>query len=182
MGLRGPPPKPTAVRIREGNRGHATFNPNEPSYTAGIPERPILSAGARKLWDSLVGELASSGVLRLVDAGALAQLCEDSAMLETLRKGLATQVREIEKAAKEKKKPLPGGALIALARTNEGRRVLAAMREIAGQIIVQRREFGLTPASSTRINAAGGPGGLAGDPLERALCGLGLDGLDASVQ
>jgi hypothetical protein len=39
--------------------------------------------------------MARSGVLRRVDGGALEMLCEDLAMLDTLRKGLAAQAREI---------------------------------------------------------------------------------------
>jgi hypothetical protein len=37
---------------------------------------------------------------------------------------------------------------------------------------VQRREFGLTPASNSRVQGAGGSAALGFmDPLERALCG-----------
>jgi phage terminase small subunit len=130
-----------------------------------------MSPGARKIWDALVDEMASSGVLRTVDALALVQLCEDQAMLDTLRQGMAEMTREIAKKAKEKKLDLPGGPLIQLSRTIEGRRTLATIREISAQIILQRREFGLTPASNSRVQA--GASGAIGfvDPLERALCG-----------
>ena len=129
-----------------------------------------MSPGARKEWDALVGEMASSGVLRLVDAGALAMLCEDIAMLGILRKGLAEMTRQIAKQSKAQGKPVIGGPMIHLTRTTEGRRTLATIRELSAQIIVQRREFGLTPASSSRV-AAGGGGIGAMDPLEAALCG-----------
>lgn len=129
-----------------------------------------MSAGARKIWDQLVNEMAGSGVLRSVDALALEQLCEDQAMLDDLRGGLAEMAREISKQAKEGKRTLPGGALVALSRTIEGRRTLATIRELSGQIIVQRREFGLTPASNSRLQTAERTG-LGLDPLENALCG-----------
>jgi phage terminase small subunit len=172
MGLRGPPPKPTSIRVFEGVPGHRPLAVNEPQYLPGVPDRPKgMSPGARKIWDALVDEMASSGVLRTVDALALVQLCEDQAMLDTLRQGMAEMTREIAKKAKEKKLDLPGGPLIQLSRTIEGRRTLATIREISAQIIVQRREFGLTPASNSRVQA--GASGAIGfvDPLERALCG-----------
>jgi phage terminase small subunit len=170
MGLRGPPPKPTRIRVLEGIRGHRPL-PNEPQYPPGIPQRPTgMSAGARKVWDTLVSEMAESRVLRPVDGMALVQLCEDQAMLDTLRKGMAEMTREISKKAKEKKMDLPGGALIQLSRTIEGRRTLSTIRELSGQIIVQRREFGLTPASNSRVQTLTSGSGLM-DPLEQALCG-----------
>ena len=172
MGLRGPPAKPTRIRILEGNRGRRPLPVNEPQYPAGVPERPSgMSAGGRRIWDTLVGEMAASGVLRTVDALALMQLCEDQAMLDTLRKGMAEMTREIAKKAKEKKLELPGGPLIQLSRTIEGRRTLSTIRELSAQIIVQRREFGLTPASNGRVQTADGFGSGLMDSLERALCG-----------
>ena len=171
MGLRGPPPKPTRIRMLEGNRGRRSLPANEPQYPAGVPERPPgMSAGARKIWDKLVGEMAASGVLRSVAAFALRQLCEDQAMLDILRKGMDQMTRELSKKAKENKRELPGGALIQLSRTIEGRRTFSTIRELSAQIIVQRREFGLTPASNGRVQTTGTGSGFM-DPLERALCG-----------
>jgi phage terminase small subunit len=171
MGVRGTLPTPTKIRILNGNPSRRPLPTNEPQFTPGIPDRPTgMSAGARKHWDGLVGEMANSGVLRLVDAGALAMLCEDLAMLDTLRTGLAAQARDITKKAKAKQQPISGNALTALSRTTEGRRTLSTIRELTGQIIIQRREFGLTPSSSTRVQASG-PGAQFIDPLEQALCG-----------
>jgi hypothetical protein len=114
--------------------------------------------------------MAPSGVLRPVDAGALAMLCEDMAMLELLRKGLGEMAREIAKQAKKQGKSVVGGPMVHLSRTIEGRRTLSTIRELAAQIIVQRREFGLTPASNSRVESSG-IGGSIMDPLETALCG-----------
>jgi phage terminase small subunit len=171
VGLRGPPPKPTRIRRLEGNRGRRPLPGNEPQYPSGVPERPSgMSAASRKIWDTLVREMAPSGVLRPVDALALVQLCEDQAMLDTLRKGMDQMTRELSKKAKENKRDLPGGPLIQLSRTIEGRRTLSTIRELSAQIMVQRREFGLTPASNGRVQTAGAGSGFM-DPLERALCG-----------
>jgi phage terminase small subunit len=152
-----------------GNPSRRPLPENEPQYTTGVPERPKgMSAEARRVWNELVREMAPSGVLRLVDAGALAMLCEDTAMLETLRKGLADMAKEIAKQAKKQGKSVVGGPMVHLSRTIEGRRTLATIRELTAQVIVQRREFGLTPASNSRV--AGSASGTI-DPLEAALCG-----------
>jgi phage terminase small subunit len=171
MGVRGTLPTPTKIRILNGNPSRRPLPANEPQFTPGIPAPPSgMSGRARKQWDQLIGEMANSGVLRLVDGGALAMLCEDLAMLDTLRKGLAGQESEVAKKAKEKKQQISGNALTALSRTTEGRRTLTSIRELSAQIIIQRREFGLTPSSSTRVQVTG-EGGRLLDPLEQALCG-----------
>jgi len=172
MGLRGPPKTPTSIAAARGNPGRRPLPKNEPKYEPGVPPRPSgLSAGARKVWAALVREMAASRVLRTVDALALVQLCEDQAMLDELRKGLGEMAKTIATQAKEKGLALPGGALVQLSRTIEGRRTLATIRELSSQVIVQRREFGLTPASNGRVESTGGGAFGYMDPLEKALCG-----------
>src|ERR1035441_1170657 len=74
LGLRGPPPKPTRIRMLEGNRARRPLPANEPQYPPGVAERPSgMSSGGKKIWDTLVREMAASGVLRTVDALALMQ-------------------------------------------------------------------------------------------------------------
>ena len=90
-------------------------------------------------------------------------------MLEILRKGLREMASEIAKQAKKQDKSVVGGPIVHLSRTIEGRRTLATIRELSGQIIIQRREFGLTPASNSRVAVGGGS--MSMDPLEDALCG-----------
>jgi phage terminase small subunit len=154
-----------------GNPSHRPLPANEPQFTPGTPDAPArMSPLAREHWDDLANEMAAAGVLRRIDAGALSMLCEDLAMLDTLRAGLAAQTQEIAQKAAESGKAITGNALTRLSRTVEGRRTLSSIRELTAQIIIQRREFGLTPSSSTRIQAMGADG-LVMDPLERALCG-----------
>ena len=170
MGLRGPAPKPTAIRIAEGNRARRPLPTNEPIYRAGVPDRPNMSNGGRKIWDQLVIEMGPSGVLRSVDALALAQLCEDQSMLSEMRSGMQKMAREVAKQAKTKHQTLPGGPMVALSRTIEGRRTLATIRELSASIIAQRREFGLTPASNGRVQSSGASDQQM-DSLESKLCG-----------
>jgi Phage terminase, small subunit len=113
--------------------------------------------------------MAGSGVLRQVDGGALAMLCEDISMLDTLRRGLLAQARDIAKKAAASKTTISGNALTVISRTVEGQRCLKVIRALTSQIIIQRREFGLTPSSSAGVEASG-PGIQLDDPLERMLC------------
>jgi phage terminase small subunit len=157
MGLRGPAPKPTHIRILEGNASRRPLPDNEPVYPVGINERPGgMSLSARRIWDALASELTASGVLRNVDVFALMQLCEDEADLQALRRGMSQMIRELSKKARAQKKELTGGAFVQLSRTIEGRRTISTIRELSASLIVQRREFGLTPSSNSRIESSGG--------------------------
>ena len=64
MGLRGPTPKPTALRLYEGNRGHRPLNDREPVALMGEPEMPKhLDRDARREWRRLVPLLMTMRVL-----------------------------------------------------------------------------------------------------------------------
>ena len=82
----GPKPQPTALKVLRGNPGHQTLNKNEPKPRPIRPDCPeFLNAAARSIWDSLVDELESVGVLTIVDASALAGYCaayEEAGRLE----------------------------------------------------------------------------------------------------
>ena len=135
-----------------------------------------MSPEARKVWESIVIGLTRAGVLRTVDHDALGQYCEDRAQLNQLRRCLKEWTAEVDfqnkqaydlkvAAGETPRKPLSG--FLEIARSTEGKRIQSAINEIAGRCIVQRREFGLTPSSSTRIAAQKME---SADPLEE-MCG-----------
>lgn len=74
MGRRGPPAKPTKLKLLEG-----TFRPdrapvNEPQPTAGAPPMPSWIRGdkdARVAWDMALEELGAMGMLCRVDGSGL---------------------------------------------------------------------------------------------------------------
>ena len=132
----GPAPKPSKTRMAEGCRAHRPL-PKEPKYSATIPEAPKgISASAKRIWNELVDEMAAAGVLCRVDRNALWQLCEDEALLVEARKMAAEQ------------------GTTALLTTPEGKQAMQMIRDLSARIIVERREFGLTPASRTRVSVA----------------------------
>jgi P27 family predicted phage terminase small subunit len=132
----GVSPKPTALKVAAGNPGKRPLNLKEPKPQSGEPRMPTgLSAGARKEWRSVVPELVKLGVLASVDGQALAAYCEASAMWAQCRKdikanGLIYRVG----TGIIKKNPSVDIAFVAM------KTMKAFMCE-----------FGLTPASRTRI-------------------------------
>lgn len=69
MGLRGPPPKPTALRKLDGNPSGRPLNPYEPKPRI-LPsyEPPAeLSQDGRRVWDALTKELVPLGLLTTID-------------------------------------------------------------------------------------------------------------------
>ena len=142
---------------------------NEPQYPPGIPAKPKkISRQAQRVWEELVDEMAPANVLRSVDQRALWQLAEDEALLSEAYAGLWKMIRAVEDKAKKEGKELPGGALFALVSMTSGRLAMNAIRDLAARVLIERREFGLTPSSRTRISAAG-DGSI--DSLEMKLCG-----------
>ncbi len=177
MGRRGPPPKPSAIRERDGTKVPPGVAVNEPRYVPQAPKVPAgMTPGAKKIWKTLVYTLEASGVLREIDWLAFRCLCEDEAFLQDLRAGLAIALKQLKERAVANNVTLLGNAAAHFAKTTEGRRLLGSIREIATSCITQRREFGLTPASNTRVEA-NGTGGVAGvaDEIEEALCGTPAD-------
>lgn len=171
MGLRGPSPKPTAIRQLEGNPAHRPLPKNEPQYAPGLPIKPRrMSSAARSVWDELVSEMAAAAVLRPVDARALWQLAEDEAILSSAYSGLWKMARAIKQEAKAQGKDLKADEVWVLLMQKNGRLAFNALSHLAGRVIIERREFGLTPSSRSRIDAnADDAGGM--DPIEMKLCG-----------
>lgn len=74
---RGRPPKPTAIKVLEGNPGHSALPSYEPSVPGDFPPPPDgMSDVARRQWMFLAPILHSANVLRQVDGTVLAQYCE----------------------------------------------------------------------------------------------------------
>ena len=77
MGLRGPAPKPIAIKRLEGNPGKRKLNEAEPTPTLGASECPDhLDDVARKEWDRLTSILLAIKVLTEADYIAFANLCQ----------------------------------------------------------------------------------------------------------
>jgi P27 family predicted phage terminase small subunit len=150
----GPRPKPTAIRIAEGNRSRRPLNDREPKPCAVRPRMPKhLDKAAQREWRRLAPMLERMGVLTEADGIALANLCVDCSILQQAQESLS-KTGLLSKSGRSgliHQSPLLNIIAITTDRVTRG-----------------LREFGLTPASRSRIqtNAEGSM-----DDLERALCG-----------
>lgn len=72
----GRKPKPRALKIVEDNPGHRPIEPEVP-FTRGLPQKPEeLSPDASWLWDLVVEQMQTIGLLKPLDAPSLEILCE----------------------------------------------------------------------------------------------------------
>lgn len=153
--------KPTAIKVMEGNPGRRPLNDREPTPWPGAPEMPAyLDREARREWKRLVPILLGMRVLTEADGIALANLCFSYSLMVEAQKLMQ------EKAA--------AGKSALLVETPNGYAIQSPLLGIVNKqmqiISKQLSEFGLTPASRSRITTnAGRLDGM--DPLEAALCG-----------
>jgi len=152
------PPKPSAIRILEGNRGRRPYNTDEPQPHQGEPGMPAhLDPIARREWRRLVPILRSMRVLTVADGPALANICQaHSVMVRAMR-----EMRKLER----------GGKSSLLMQTPSGYVQQSPLLGIVNaQIQLQThllREFGMTPSSRTRIQTQEAE---RVDPVEAAMC------------
>ena len=153
MGIRGPVPKPTVVEIMEGRPGHRPINSREPQPRATVPRCPDhLDERAKKEWKRLVPILRRMRVLTEADGMSLANLCQTWSTLVQAQQKL-TEMGFLYKS--------PSGYVMQSP-------LLPIVNQCVDTITKLSREFGLTPASRSRIQN----GTISeSDPMEDSLCG-----------
>ena len=74
---RGRIPKPTAVKLMDGNPGKRRINGHEPKPPASLPDCPAhLSVEAKLEWDRIAVSLNQVGLLTQVDRTTMAAYCQ----------------------------------------------------------------------------------------------------------
>ena len=77
MAQRGRKPKPTALKVLEGNPGGRPLNPNEPKPAKKAPRCPSwLEDEAKKEWKRMGKTLEQMGLLTEMDMAAFAGYCQ----------------------------------------------------------------------------------------------------------
>lgn len=158
MATRGRKPKPTALKILEGNPGKRPINGSEPVPPKGGLKCPTwLLPEAKKEWKRLASSLEVMGVLTMADLTAFSGYCQAYARWREAEEFL-TQHGSIFKT--------PSGYVQQVPQVSIAQQNLKIMQSFC-------TEFGLTPACRARIIAAGGgpEDSLADDPMERLLRG-----------
>ena len=75
--MRGRKPKPTALKVLEGNPGRRPLNQHEPRPRRVLPRAPeFLDGVARRRWRQLARELYDAGILTVLDRDLLALYCQ----------------------------------------------------------------------------------------------------------
>ena len=141
MGRRGPPPKPTRLKVLAGNPGRRKLNKREPKPAVDTPVCPQwLSARAKGVWRYTVPLLRNMGVLARADRDALAAYSQIYARWREAEEFL--QQRGAVYAIKDERgnitcmMPFPQVAI--------ARNLLQIVRGY-------HQEFGLTPSARTRL-------------------------------
>jgi P27 family predicted phage terminase small subunit len=136
--MRGRRPKPTAIKELEGNPGKRPLNRREPRPMNAIPTCPShLSPTAKAEWKRIAGHLHILRIISQLDRAALAAYCQAYG-----------RWAEAEKKLKETA-PLiktPSGYV----QQNPWLQVANKQLEIMHKYL---SEFGMTPASRSRVNA-----------------------------
>ena len=157
MAQRGRKPKPTAIKELEGNPGKRPLNDAEPKLVKKAPPCPKwLEPEAKKEWRRLSKQLEAIGVLTEVDQAAFASYCQAYARWKEAELFI-TQHGSIFKT--------PSGYVQQVPQVSIAQQNLKIMQSFCS-------DFGLTPATRSRIIAGSGVEDIAAeDPMEALLQG-----------
>ena len=158
MATRGRKPKPSALKLLEGNPGKRPLNEKEPIPPKGSIRCPSwLLPEAKKEWKRLAPSLEAMGVLTVLDLTAFEGYCQAYARWKEAEMFIA-QHGSIFKT--------PSGYVQQVPQVSIAQQNLKIMQSLCS-------EFGLTPATRARIIAAGdGQDNIyKDDPMEKLLKG-----------
>lgn len=153
MGTRGRKPKPTALKVLEGNPGKRPLNANEPKPEKKAPKCPAwLEPEAKKEWRRMSKILEELGILTEIDASAFSGYCQAYARWKEAEEFLSKHGTIFK---------TPSGYIQQVPQVSIAQTYLKIMKDFCS-------EFGLTPSSRSRINA-GTAKGDTDDPMEELL-------------
>lgn len=136
MGARGPAPKPTALKVLEGNPGHRPINRTEPKPRPVAPRCPSwLDAEAKREWRRIAPSLERIGLLTEIDGAALAGYCQSYARWRQCQHVLAKEGLTFKTES---------GYTAARPEVAIGNRALIEIRAFCAQ-------FGMTPSARARM-------------------------------
>jgi P27 family predicted phage terminase small subunit len=135
--MRGRKPKPTHLKLLEGNPGKRPLNMREPKPPAALPTCPEhLSPTAKAEWKRIAHSLNAIGLLTLADRAAMAAYCQSwGRWVEAERKLQATPMLLKTPAGYVQQSPW-------LTIANRERELMARFMA----------ELGLTPSSRSRLS------------------------------
>lgn len=153
MATRGRKPKPTALKVLEGNPGKRPLNNNEPKPEKKAPRCPSwLEPEAKKEWKRMAKTLEAIGVLTQIDAAAFAGYCQAYARWKEAEEFLSKHGTIFK---------TPSGYIQQVPQVSIAQTYLKIMKDFCS-------EFGLTPSARSRIRVDGDTS-TNDDPMESLL-------------
>jgi P27 family predicted phage terminase small subunit len=138
VATRGRKPKPTALKVIEGNPGKRPLNKAEPKPENKAPKCPSwLEKEAKKEWRRMSKVLETIGILTEVDAAAFAGYCQAYARWKEAEEFLSKHGTIFK---------TPSGYIQQVPQVSIAQTYLKIMKDFCS-------EFGLTPSSRSRIVA-----------------------------
>lgn len=137
MAAPGPAPKPTALKVLEGNPGKRQLNTNEPRPQPVAPTMPDgLPDDAAEFWEQHAPKLETLGILTEVDGPAFVLMAIHYALAREAARTIQDQgLASVDENGAERKHPL-----------------LQAVRDNSTAFRMFAQEFGLTPSSRSRLS------------------------------
>ncbi|CQR74972.1 Phage terminase, small subunit [Sporomusa ovata DSM 2662] len=153
MAQKGRKPKPTALKILEGNPGKRQLNNSEPTPVKKAPKCPSwLDTEAKKEWRRLTKQLEDLGLLTIVDMAAFAGYCQAYARWKEAEEFISKHGTIVK---------TPSGYWQQVPQVSIAQTYLKIMNKFCEQ-------FGLTPSARSRIVTDAGQQNEA-DPMELIL-------------
>jgi P27 family predicted phage terminase small subunit len=144
--------KPEALKLVQGTQRKDRTNPDAPKATESIPRPPAyLSARAKQIFNKMVRRLKEIGVASATDTEAIAILAQRLEEVELLSKEVETVGHTYKTTSRVGEEVIKSNPAVAM--LNEAKRHAQSMLA----------EFGLTPASRSKVSAKGS--GKAANPF-----------------
>lgn len=140
----GRKPKPTHLKILEGNPGRQKLPKGEPVPVSGLPDCPeFLDEYAKEEWHRLSTGLHALGIFFDVDVGVFAAYCDFYSQWRTARELLNDLSKKNGKAA---------GLMMKTTNDNVIQHTLLGIANVARMNMLRCAvEFGLTPSARARL-------------------------------
>jgi len=137
------PPKPTALKVIEGNRGKRKLNKGEPDpdYLEDLTPPDWMPEGAKLVWNELVPHLRKARLLSKVDVPMLSKGCVAIAQYRRATTMLGEDLVLAEQTGSEESSR----------RAAQINQWLVAQSMAFKQAMAVFQQFGMSPAARTRI-------------------------------
>ncbi len=138
-------PKPTALKVLQGNPGKRKLNQHEPKPPQGEAKQPKgLSLGAIAVWAELAPLAMAMGTLTTADVRAFATLCELQATFQQITAAKDTKGQLFTLKAEEADSSVPEMVVFV-------DNLIRVEREAAAALRPYYERFGLEPVGRARI-------------------------------